>query len=113
MAAPATTSFRRGPNGTSTREPAATGIARDPQAADVVLPESTRRRTSIVDGGISDNLGMRGVLDALSFLEALHNEGVPTPLDNVKGSSSSSSIRYRRPTNWDESEAAPEQWTYC
>jgi NTE family protein len=38
----------------------------------------------LVDGGISDNLGMRGVLDALQLLEALHAAGIPTPLDHVK-----------------------------
>ena len=38
----------------------------------------------LVDGGISDNVGMRGVLDALQLLEALHSAGVPTPLDHVK-----------------------------
>ncbi len=38
----------------------------------------------MVDGGISDNVGMRGVLDALQLLEALHSAGVPTPLDHVK-----------------------------
>jgi predicted acylesterase/phospholipase RssA len=38
----------------------------------------------LVDGGISDNVGMRGVLDALQLLEALHAAGVPTPLDHVK-----------------------------
>jgi NTE family protein len=62
----------------------------------------------LVDGGVSDNLGMRGVLDALEFLEALHARGLPTPLDNVQRiivfivNSLSSP-----PTNWDESESPP------
>jgi NTE family protein len=62
----------------------------------------------LVDGGVSDNLGMRGVLDALEFLEALHDIGQPTPLDRVKRivvfvvNSLSSP-----PTNWDESESPP------
>jgi len=62
----------------------------------------------LVDGGVSDNLGMRGVLDALDLLEALHDEGLPTPLDHVRRiivfivNSLSSP-----PTNWDESEAPP------
>ena len=62
----------------------------------------------LVDGGVSDNLGMRGVLDALEFLEALREAGLPTPLDRVKRivvfvvNSLSSP-----PTNWDESEAPP------
>ncbi len=62
----------------------------------------------LVDGGVSDNLGMRGVLDALEFLEALHDAGLPTPLDHVRRivvfvvNSLSSP-----PTNWDESESPP------
>ena len=62
----------------------------------------------LVDGGVSDNVGMRGVLDALELLEALHDAGVPTPLDHVKRiivfivNSISTP-----PTTWDESEKAP------
>jgi NTE family protein len=62
----------------------------------------------LVDGGVSDNVGMRGVLDALNFLEALHDAGLPTPLDYVRRivvmvvNSLSSP-----PTNWDESENGP------
>jgi len=62
----------------------------------------------LVDGGISDNLGMRGILDALEVLEALHDKGTPTPLDHVRRvivfvvNSLSSP-----PTNWDESEQPP------
>ena len=62
----------------------------------------------LVDGGVADNVGMRGVLDALEFLEALNDAGQPTPLDHVKRiivfvvNSLSSP-----PTNWDESESPP------
>ena len=62
----------------------------------------------LVDGGVSDNVGMRGVLDALEILEALHEVDVPTPLDRVRRiivfivNSLSSP-----PTNWDESETPP------
>jgi NTE family protein len=62
----------------------------------------------LVDGGISDNVGMRGVLDALQLLEALHAAGIPTPLDHVKRivvivvNSLSSP-----PTAWDTSEQGP------
>ena len=62
----------------------------------------------LVDGGVADNVGMRGVLDALQFLEALHSAGLPTPLDNVRRivvfvvNSLSSP-----PTNWDESATPP------
>ena len=62
----------------------------------------------LVDGGVSDNVGMRGVLDALESLEALHEAGLPTPLDHVRRiivfvvNSLPSP-----PTNWDESERPP------
>jgi NTE family protein len=38
----------------------------------------------LVDGALSDNLGMRGVLETLEELEALKLAGKPTPLDHVK-----------------------------
>jgi NTE family protein len=38
----------------------------------------------LVDGGISDNLGLRGVLDIIETFEALHLLGQPTPLDHVR-----------------------------
>jgi NTE family protein len=38
----------------------------------------------LVDGGVSDNIGVRGVLDILSTFESLHVLGVPTPLDHVR-----------------------------
>ncbi len=62
----------------------------------------------LVDGGVADNVGMRGVLDALEFLEALHDAGQPTPLDHARRiivfvvNSLSSP-----PTNWDESDTPP------
>ncbi len=62
----------------------------------------------LVDGGISDNVGMRAVLDALEILEALHDSGLPSPLDGARriiviSVNSLSSP----PTTWDESEAPP------
>jgi NTE family protein len=62
----------------------------------------------LVDGGISDNVGMRGVLDALEVLEALHDAGLPSPIDSARriiviSVNSLSSP----PTNWDESENPP------
>jgi NTE family protein len=62
----------------------------------------------LVDGGVSDNLGMRGVLDALEALEALHSVHQPTPLDRVRRIivivvNSLSSPK----TNWDQSESPP------
>jgi NTE family protein len=38
----------------------------------------------LVDGGVSDNVGMRGVLDVLSTFEALHEAGQKTPYDHVR-----------------------------
>lgn len=38
----------------------------------------------LVDGGVSDNIGMRGVLDVLSTFEALRAAGLPTPYDHVR-----------------------------
>jgi len=62
----------------------------------------------LVDGGVSDNVGMRAVLDSLEVLEALNEAGVPTPLNSVKRiivfvvNSLSSP-----PTTWDKSEDPP------
>src|SRR5450432_1639675 len=62
----------------------------------------------LVDGGVSDNVGMRSVLDSLEILESLHEAGQPTPLDSARRiivfvvNSLSSP-----PTNWDESENPP------
>ncbi len=38
----------------------------------------------LVDGGVSDNIGMRGALDVFATFEALHEAGLPTPLDRVR-----------------------------
>ena len=38
----------------------------------------------VVDGGVSDNVGMRSVLDVLELLEALQSVGMSTPLDHVR-----------------------------
>jgi NTE family protein len=37
-----------------------------------------------VDGGVADNLGLRGVLDSLETFEALRTAGHATPLDHVR-----------------------------
>ena len=62
----------------------------------------------LVDGAVSDNLGLRGVLDYLETFEALRAAGQPTPLDHVRriiifvvNSVSSPS------TDWNKSEAPP------
>ena len=71
--------------------------------------DGTRRPyLHLVDGGVSDNVGMRGVLDALEIIEALHAAGQASPLDSAKKiivfvvNSLSSP-----PTNWDESYSPP------
>ena len=38
----------------------------------------------LVDGAVSDNLGLRGVLDYMEAFEALRAAGQPTPLDHVR-----------------------------
>jgi len=38
----------------------------------------------LVDGGVSDNVGMRGVLDVLSTFESLHAAGQKTAYDHVR-----------------------------
>ncbi|MFA6958087.1 MAG: patatin-like phospholipase family protein [Thermoanaerobaculia bacterium] len=62
----------------------------------------------LIDGGVSDNLGLRGVLDALQIMQALHLSGKPTPLDNARRIVifivNSLSLP---PTNWDKSEEPP------
>ncbi|MBV8405561.1 MAG: patatin-like phospholipase family protein [Gammaproteobacteria bacterium] len=62
----------------------------------------------LVDGAVSDNLGLRGVLDFLEAFEALRLAGQPTPLDHVKriiifvvNSASSPSF------DWNERENSP------
>ena len=61
-----------------------------------------------MDGGVSDNLGMRAVLDGLEIMEALHLAGLPSPFDNVRKvivvvvNSLSTP-----PTDWDSSEEPP------
>jgi NTE family protein len=62
----------------------------------------------LIDGGVSDNVGMRAALDGLQILEALHYAGIPSPFDHVRRivvvvvNSLSSP-----PTDWDESEDPP------
>lgn len=38
----------------------------------------------LVDGAVSDNLGLRGILDVVNMLEALQEAGYKTPLDHVE-----------------------------
>jgi NTE family protein len=62
----------------------------------------------LVDGGVADNVALRGVLDIVEGFEALHLLGQPTPLDHVRRiiifvvNSHSSPM-----TTWDENENSP------
>lgn len=73
------------------------------------LRDSTNRPyVHLVDGGVSDNVGMRAVLDGLEVLEALHDAGQPSPFDSARriiviSVNSLSSP----PTDWDKSESPP------
>ena len=110
MAAPATTSCRPGSQafeGPNPPRPAARAI-RELRDVDIYNDSVHHPYIHLVDGGVSDNLGMRGVLDALNILEALHDAGLPSPLDHVRRiivlvvNSLSSP-----PNKWDESEEPP------
>jgi NTE family protein len=48
------------------------------------LSDGSEPYLHLVDGGVADNLGLRGVLDIMQLFEALHEAGQATPLDNVK-----------------------------
>jgi len=62
----------------------------------------------LVDGGVSDNLGLRGVLDYLETFEALRTSGQPTPLDHVKRIIIIVVNSVSAPSNtWNESENPP------
>ena len=62
----------------------------------------------LVDGGLSDNLGMRAVLEVLEEIEALSMLGQPTPLDHVRRMVIVIVNSLSTPkTNWDQSERPP------
>ena len=87
--------------------PAARAI-RSLKAEEAFGDSKNRPYLHLVDGGVSDNVGMRSVLDAMEILEALHEANIPTPLDNARRiivfivNSLSSP-----PTNWDTTENPP------
>jgi NTE family protein len=61
-----------------------------------------------VDGGVSDNIGMRGVLESLDMIHALSGTGVASPLDNAKRIIVFIVNSLSKPkTNWDKSESPP------
>ncbi len=62
----------------------------------------------LVDGGVSDNVGMRSVLDAIEIFQALHEAGKPTPLDSARRIIVFIVNSLSTPaTNWDQSETPP------
>jgi NTE family protein len=87
--------------------PAARAI-RSLKAEEAYGDSAHRPYLHLVDGGVSDNVGMRAVLDSLEILEALHEIGMATPLDGARRiivfivNSLSSP-----PTNWDATENPP------
>lgn len=90
----------------TTPRPAARRLTklRDVQAYE----NGNRPYVHLFDGGLSDNLGMRGVLDALEEAETLSVLGLPSPFDDVRRIvvfivNSRSSPK----TNWDQSERPP------
>jgi len=54
----------------------------------------------LVDGGVLDNVGMRAALDVLEISEALHEAGMPSPLDSTRRVVVVNSLS-SPPTDWD------------
>ena len=51
---------------------------------DTYLDSAHNPYIHLVDGGLADNLGLRGVLEVMDTFEALHMESLPTPLDRAR-----------------------------
>ncbi len=95
-----------------------TGPAGPPLAADRAKREIDERLAfadglerpyiHLVDGGVSDNVGMRSVITALEVMEATHRAGLPTRLDRVRRVVVFivNSVSVPR-TGWDKSEKPP------
>jgi NTE family protein len=54
------------------------------QELELYADRTNRPYIHLVDGGVSDNIGVRGLLDILSTFESLHEAGIATPLDRVR-----------------------------
>jgi NTE family protein len=62
----------------------------------------------LVDGGVADNLAMRGVIDIMDEVEAVHLVGLPTPLDGIKRIAVIVVNSRAAPrTDWDKRASAP------
>lgn len=87
--------------------PAARAI-RALRAQEAYSDSAARPFLHLVDGGVSDNLGMRGVLDVLELMEALQAQGGDPLLDQVRRIVvivvNSLSVP---PNDWDRRERAP------
>jgi NTE family protein len=77
------------------------------------LDNSTKKPyIHLVDGGVSDNVGMRGVLDSLELMEALYDTGTSTSLDRVRRLIVFVVNSISDPkTTWDERERPPDSLT--
>jgi len=65
----------------------------------------------VVDGGVGDNLGLRGVLDVMDLTEALRMLGMPSVLDGVKRAAIIVVNSVSLPTNdLDRQEAGPSMF---
>ena len=88
--------------------PAARTIGSIKDAEEAYGDSKHRPYLHLVDGGVADNVAMRGVLDSLDLVEALDEAGLPTRLINARRiivfvvNSLSSP-----PTHWDASENPP------
>jgi len=88
--------------------PAARAIGSITDAKDAFGDSRRRPYIHLVDGGVADNVAMRGVLDSLDLVEALDEAGLPTHLTNARRiivfvvNSLS-----EPPTHWDASENPP------
>jgi NTE family protein len=83
-------------------------VIRSMRAEEAFRDSTQRPFLHLVDGGISDNLGMRAVLDTIEFSEAMYSLGLPSPLDGIRRvvviivNSNASPA-----TDWDRSERPP------
>ena len=88
--------------------PAARAIGSIKDAEGAFGDSKHRPYIHLVDGGVADNVAMRGVLDSLDLVEALDEAGLPNHLTNARRiivfvvNSLS-----EPPTHWDESENPP------
>jgi NTE family protein len=99
---------RRFTDSASPPRPAARAIGSLTDAADAYSDSKDRPYVHLVDGGVADNVAMRGVIDWLGIVEVLDEAGVPTHFTSARRiivfvvNSLSSP-----PMHWDASENPP------